>query len=224
MKIKDYKNLFSEQLFLIYDKEETESFFFLILKNIKNLSRIDLALNPDSVFSEDEIKRFDFYLNELKNNKPIQYLLGSTEFYGLDFQVNKNVLIPRPETEELVGWIISENKTKGNLKILDIGTGSGAIAVSLSKNLKATVYAFDISEEALKTAQINSDNNQTFVHFIEFDILNDSWEGEKFDIIVSNPPYVRELEKQKSNQMFWKTNLIWHFLFLMKIRLFFIKK
>lgn len=196
-KIKPYKIHFTESLSPIYDKDETENFFFLILEHLKGISRVNLALNPDLEFSEDEIQKMNFYLNELKNQKPIQYLLGVTEFFGLRFDVNPNVLIPRPETEELVDWILSENKDKKELKILDIGTGSGCIAISLAKNLKAEVFAFDISEEALKTAQINSDNNHTFVHFIEFDILNDVWEGEKFDIIVSNPPYVRELEKHE---------------------------
>ena len=196
-KIKPYKIHFTESLSPIYDKDETENFFFLILEHLKGISRVNLALNPDLEFSEDEIQKMNFYLNELKNQKPIQYLLGVTEFFGLEFNVNPNVLIPRPETEELVEWILSENKDKKELKILDIGTGSGCIAISLAKNLKAEVFTFDISEEALKTAQINSDNNHTFVHFIEFDILNDVWEGEKFDIIVSNPPYVRELEKHE---------------------------
>lgn len=198
-KIKPYKIHFTESLSPIYDKDETENFFFLILEHLKGISRVNLALNPDLEFSQEEIQKMELYLTELKNQKPIQYLLGVTEFYGLEFQVNPNVLIPRSETEELVDWIIRENKAKTDLKILDIGTGSGCIAISLAKNLKAEVFAFDISGDALQTAQINSDKNQTFVHFIEFDILNDVWEGEKFDIIVSNPPYVRELEKDEIN-------------------------
>lgn len=197
MKINHFKSEFLNQLSKIYDKEENESFFFMILKEMKGLTRIDLALNPDLELSEKELKQIEFYLSELKNNKPIQYLIGKTEFYGLEFQVDENVLIPRPETEELVDWIIQENKSKKDFTILDIGTGSGAIAVSLAKNLSAEVFAFDVSYDALAIAQKNSDHNQTFVHFIEFDILNDVWEGEKFDVIVSNPPYVRELEKKE---------------------------
>ena len=196
-KIKPYKIHFTESLSPIYDKDETENFFFLILEHLKGISRVDLALNPDLEFSKDEIQKMELYLNQLKNQKPIQYLLGVTEFFGLEFNVNPNVLIPRPETEELVEWILSENKDKKELKILDIGTGSGCIAISLAKNLKAEVFAFDISEKALETAQKNADKNQAFVHFIEFDMLNDVWEGEKFDIIVSNPPYIRELEKHE---------------------------
>lgn len=197
MKIRDYKNSFIQQLISFYDKEEIESFFFLILSRLKNIARVDLALNSDLEFSEDELNKIMLYTEELKNYKPIQYILGTTTFFGLEFEVNPNVLIPRPETEELVNWIISENKNQKKLKILDIGTGSGCIAISLAKNLKAEVTAFDISEDALDTAQKNADNNQTFILLAEFDILNDTWEGEEFDIIVSNPPYVRELEKEQ---------------------------
>lgn len=197
MKIKKYKTSFVESLSFLYDKDEAENFFFLILKKIKGLSRVDLALNPELEFPEKEAQQLDFYLNELQKQKPIQYLLGTTEFFGLTFNVNPNVLIPRPETEELVDWIVRKNQSKTDLKILDIGTGSGCIAISLAKNLKAEVFAFDISENALQTAQFNADQNQVFVHFVEFDILNDLWEGEPFDIIVSNPPYVRESEKHE---------------------------
>ncbi|MFA7446044.1 MAG: peptide chain release factor N(5)-glutamine methyltransferase [Flavobacteriaceae bacterium] len=197
MKIKEYKIRFEESLSPTYDSDEIESFFYLILEQEHQLKRVDLALNPDLEFSEEEIKKWNFYTAELQKQKPVQYLLGKTQFFGLEFFVNKNTLIPRPETEELVDWIIKENQFEKGLKILDIGTGSGCIAISLAKNLATEVFAFDISEEALMMAQKNADHNRTFVHFVEFDILNEVWEGEKFDIIASNPPYVRELEKEQ---------------------------
>jgi len=196
MKIKYYKIYFIENLLSLYDKDEIEIFFHLIVNNLKSLSRVDLALNPSLEFSTPEINKMDFYLSELKRQKPIQYLIGTTDFCGFTFEVNPTVLIPRPETEELVEWIVSENITKSGLKILDIGTGSGAIAISLAKKLNAEVFAFDISEDALQIAQSNADRNKIFVHFITFDILKDNWEGNSFDIIVSNPPYVRESEKR----------------------------
>lgn len=199
MKIRDYKITFIETLKDLYDNDEVENFFYLILDNLKQISKVDLALNPKLEFSVEELNKIDFYLNELQKQKPIQYLLGSAHFFGLKLRVNPSVLIPRPETEELVDWIINDNQNKADLKILDIGTGSGAIAIALAKNLKADITAFDISEAALETAQKNADLNQVFIHFTEFDILNDVWEGEKFDIIVSNPPYVRELEKSEIN-------------------------
>jgi len=195
MKINDYKIHFVENLITWYDKEEIKNFFYLIVDNLKGLSKIELALNPNLEFSGLEIKKMDFYFSELRKQKPIQYLIGTTDFCGLSFEVNPSVLIPRPETEELVEWIVSENKTKTKLKILDIGTGSGAIAITIAKKLNAEVFAFDISENALQIAQRNADKNQVFVHFITFDILKDNWEGTSFDIIVSNPPYVRESEK-----------------------------
>lgn|SRR5690554_4473745 len=197
MNIREYKIIFSEQLSHLYDKEEVDSFFYLLLKDLKNISRVDLALQPDLEFSEKEYQKIDFYLKELKVQKPIQYILGTTDFFGLQFKVSPNVLIPRPETEELVEWVIKENQNKKGIRVLDIGTGSGAIAISLAKKLKAEITAFDISEAALDTAQNNADLNKVFIHFIEFDILNDKWDGEQFNVIVSNPPYVRELEKQQ---------------------------
>jgi len=196
MKVRDYKIYFIAHLLSLYDKDEIEFFFNLIVKNLKGLGRVDLAINPNLEFSTFEIHKINFYLNELKKQKPIQYIIGTTDFCGLSFEVNSSVLIPRPETEELVEWIVSENHAKSNLKILDIGTGSGAIAISVAKKLKAEVFAFDISEEALQTAQNNADKNQVFVHLITFDILKDSWEGNSFDVIISNPPYVRESEKK----------------------------
>ncbi|MFV8332199.1 peptide chain release factor N(5)-glutamine methyltransferase [Flavobacterium sp. GSP14] len=201
MKIKDYRTQFIHVLTPIYDAGEAESFFYLILEEKQKLKRIDLALQPDLLFSEEEIVVWNSILEELKKEIPIQYLLGSTSFYGLDFEVNPNVLIPRPETEELVEWIIRNNskieKFK-DLKILDIGTGSGCIAISLAKNLpNATVSAIDVSEKALATAKKNAQNNSVNVSFINQNILQADDLKQQFDIIVSNPPYVRNLEKEE---------------------------
>ena len=224
-KIKEYRTQFIQELSPIYDAGEAESFFYLILEAKKQLKRIDLALNPDLTFSDEEIQLWNSILEQLKLEIPVQYLLGKTSFYGLDFEVNENVLIPRPETEELVEWIIQNTKVEigstkleagsGKLgvgspiiKILDIGTGSGCIAISLAKNIpNAQVFAIDVSEKALATAQKNAVINEVEVNFIQTDILktndleklptSNSPLPTKFDIIVSNPPYVRELEKQE---------------------------
>ncbi|AOZ99941.1 peptide chain release factor N(5)-glutamine methyltransferase [Flavobacterium commune] len=216
MKIKAYRTQFIQALSIIYDEGEAESFFYLILEEKKQLKRIDLALQPDLEFSEEEIRIWNAILEQLKLEIPVQYLLGKTHFYGLEFEVNENVLIPRPETEELVEWIIgsqklevrSEKSESKKLKILDIGTGSGCIAISLAKNIpNAQVFAIDVSEKALATAQKNAEMNQTEVHFIKTNILNINNLQElpasnfqlptHFDIIVSNPPYVRNIEKQE---------------------------
>ena len=199
MKIKEYRAQFIEILSPIYDADEVESFFYLILEELHKLKRIDLALDPELIFTTAEVQTWNTLLEQLKFEIPIQYLLGKTSFYGLDFEVNENVLIPRPETEELVEWIITNNKIiekPKSLKILDIGTGSGCIAISLAKNIpNAQVFAIDVSEQALATAQKNANLNGVNITFIQQDILNVEDLMEQFDIIVSNPPYVRNLEK-----------------------------
>jgi release factor glutamine methyltransferase len=201
MKIKEYRSQFIQQLTPIYDAGEAESFFYLVLEDKQQLKRIDLALHPDLVFSEADIIVWNSILEQLKKEIPIQYLLGKTSFYGLDFEVNENVLIPRSETEELVEWILERQKSKGEnkkIRILDIGTGSGCIAISLAKNLpNAEVFALDISEKALATARRNAEINAVNVTFINQNILETEDLGQQFDIIVSNPPYVRNLEKEE---------------------------
>ena len=201
MKIKEYRSQFIQELTPIFDAGEAESFFYLILEEKRQLKRIDLALQPDLVFSTEEIGNWNALLEQLKKEIPVQYLLGKTSFYGLDFEVNENVLIPRPETEELVEWIIQSQKSKvksQKLRILDIGTGSGCIAISLAKNIpNAQVYAIDVSEKALATAQKNTEINKVEVTFLNQNILETEDLGQEFDIIVSNPPYVRNLEKQE---------------------------
>ena len=201
MKIKEYRNQFTQELTPIYDAGEAESFFYLILEEKMQLKRIDLALHPDLNFSEKEIVVWNSILQQLKKEIPIQYLLGKTSFYGLDFEVNENVLIPRPETEELVDWIIrssSKSKKYKDLKILDIGTGSGCIAISLAKSIpNSQVYAVDVSEKALATAKKNAELNNVKVTFSNQNILDTEDLKQQFDIIVSNPPYVRNLEKEE---------------------------
>lgn len=210
MKLRDYKADFIEKLTPIYDNKEAEQFFYITLEELKGWKRINLALQPDAELIPDEIKKWDEVKMQLEHQKPIQYIFGKAHFYGLDFKVNEHTLIPRPETEELAEWIINENKNKGKLKILDIGTGSGCIAITLAKNLPdAQVCAIDVSKEALATARENAIINNTEVIFIEQDILGTASLTEMFDIIVSNPPYVRELEKQeiKSNVLDYEPHL-----------------
>ncbi|MEO8253922.1 MAG: peptide chain release factor N(5)-glutamine methyltransferase [Flavobacterium sp.] len=201
MQIKQYRTQFIQELSSVYDAGEAESFFYLILEEKKQLRRIDLALQPDLVFSEEEIQVWNLILEQLKLEIPVQYLLGKTHFYGLEFEVNENVLIPRPETEELVEWIVSYHqihKSPNPLRILDIGTGSGCIAISLAKNIpKATVFAIDVSDKALVTAKKNAEMNNVKVNFICQNILETIDLEQEFDIIVSNPPYVRHLEKEE---------------------------
>lgn len=179
--------------------EEIGSFFTILAKEFAGMSRLEVALHPEKGLSPGALEKFEDALRRLSRHEPVQYITGKTEFFGLEFRVSKDVLIPRPETEELVQWIIEDlqKKEKNDLKILDIGTGSGCIAISLARNLpQAKVSAIDISEEALKIARKNAESNEVQVQLIRKDILQTADLGEKYDVIVSNPPYVRELEKK----------------------------
>jgi len=212
MLFKEYKSTFLQELSHLYDEKEIESFFYIVLESFHNKKRIDLALNPAMEMDALQLLRWESVLSDLKKEKPIQYILGATEFYGLPFLVNENTLIPRPETEELVDWIkVETEKLKvESLKILDIGTGSGCIAISLAKNLpSAQVSAIDVSEKALAIANKNAQLNIVEVNFILKNILETDFLDEKYDIIVSNPPYVRNLEKEeiKSNVLQYEPHL-----------------
>jgi release factor glutamine methyltransferase len=180
-----------------FSKEEIESLVFLIFEKLKGYSRTQFLLASDMELSNEESMIIEKIVTRLKNHEPIQYIIGETEFYGLPFYSVPGVLIPRPETEELVQWIIQENQLPAP-KVLDIGTGSGCIAVSLKKNIpQATVHACDISPVCLETTQRNARLNAVEVSVFEYDVLNNTPEIDfpQLDIIVSNPPYVRDSEK-----------------------------
>ena len=201
MLLKQYKTHFFDALKNIQDEQEIESFFFILTEYLHNLKRIDVALNPDFEISDAAIEKWNATLVDLQQEKPIQYITGEAWFYGLQFEVNENTLIPRPETEELVEWIIESQKSKvqsQKLEILDIGTGTGCIPISLKTNLlQANVSAIDVSEKALEVAKRNAQSNKVEVNFIQTNILEVEDLNQHFDIIVSNPPYVRNLEKQE---------------------------
>lgn len=196
MKITQLHSLFHSKLYSLYPKEEIDSFFHLLAEHELRLTRIDRALQPQFEITQKNQLFFKKAMEQLEKERPIQHILGKTEFFSLPFKVTKNVLIPRPETEELVEWILDETQDKKNLKILDIGTGSGCIAVALAKNsANAKVTALDFSQTAIAIAKENAMKNKVSIEFLEQDILNTSSLPEKYDVIVSNPPYVRNLEK-----------------------------
>ena len=204
MLLREIKNIYHSELDAIYSKEEVDSFFYLVIEHYLDFERFVLAIKPQLVVTKAEEQPLFEALGQLKQEKPIQYILGSTQFMDLEYKVNEHVLIPRPETEELVRWIIDDLELNENkeINILDIGTGSGCIAISLAKYLNyAKVDALDISEKALEVAQKNADLNKVEVGFFHADILKLEYLEDKYDIIVSNPPYVRMLEKEqmKSN-------------------------
>lgn len=198
MLLSEFKSKFVNELKGEFPKEEIQSFFNILTGSFLKMSRLDVALDPEKILSETELEQFEDALFRLKKHEPIQYITGKTEFFGLKFKVNKSVLIPRPETEDLVLWILDDFKErKEDLKILDIGTGSGCIAISLAKNLpQAKITAIDISEEVIETARENAELNQIEIEFKQADILQMTELPEHYDVIVSNPPYVRELEKE----------------------------
>ncbi|MBT8384937.1 MAG: peptide chain release factor N(5)-glutamine methyltransferase [Bacteroidia bacterium] len=201
MTLLELRSKFLIDLKEFYPRTEILSFYFLLIEYHLGLLKVDISLSPERELSAKESDLILSALQRLKKEEPIQYIIGETAFYGLTFRVNRNVLIPRPETEELVDWIIKDSSETQGLKILDIGTGSGCIAISLAKHLpNAVVYTLDISKKALQVAEYNAKLNKVSINFIEQNILNTNeiLKGAynlKFDIIVSNPPYVRESEK-----------------------------
>jgi release factor glutamine methyltransferase len=205
MILKEFRVYFTDALSEIYPKTEIDTFFFLLIEEKLNLQRVDTVMKPDFLITDAVISELKEIINRLKKEEPIQYILGNTEFYGLPFNVNENTLIPRPETEELVEWVLKEvaklqNSKVDKLSILDIGTGTGCIPISLAKNLKdVKISAIDISSEALKIAKQNAFLNNVAVSFLEMDILQTEELPQQYNIIVSNPPYVRELEKVEIN-------------------------
>lgn len=195
MLLRELKGIFHNELDALYGKEEVASFFYLLIEHYLGLERFVLAVQPDVRIEKDEEPKLFLALSQLKEFRPIQHIIGSTYFMDLEFKVGPEVLIPRPETEELVRWVLADVDKEADLDILDMGTGSGCIAIGLAKALKnATVHGLDISEGALKIARENALLNEVDVHFFTSDILNFKSEL-LFDIIISNPPYIRELEK-----------------------------
>ena len=194
---------FVQALTPIYEIEEVHSLFFISLADVTGMSRLEFALSKKgqkdvgSSIKQDQLQRLHHILDRLKQREPIQYILGETEFYGLSFNVDPNTLIPRPETEELVRWIVEDYDRKAP-NILDMGTGSGCIAISLAHALpEAKVSGCDISTRALQLASQNAAKNKVSVHFEPIDILHTQTLPNRYDVIVSNPPYVRALEKEK---------------------------
>lgn len=190
------------RLLHLYPKEEVDSLIFRLISSTCSLNRAQFILAKEELLSLEKREKLHFQLDRLEKGEPLQYILGETEFYGLTFNVTSAVLIPRPETEELIDLIVRENRSSG-LRVLDIGTGSGCIAISLAANLKQSiVQAWDISQDALSIAQINAKKNNQTVEFYLNDVL--SYSGVEmnglFDIIVSNPPYVCDNEKEEMHQ------------------------
>ncbi len=201
MIIKDLYNYIHDSLINKYPKTEIQAFYYIITENIFNYTKLQLVLNHAERIDEEKKTKIDNIISQLIDYVPIQYIFEKQYFYNMYFFVNPDVLIPRPETEELVDIIVNDFKDNNQqINILDIGTGTGCIAIALNKNIRKTkVYAIDISEKALKIAELNNKLNKAEVVFYQLDILNFEkykyFETLKFDIIVSNPPYIKNSEK-----------------------------
>lgn len=191
---------------LLYESVEKESIIHVLFEDLFQISKIDIMVNKEIDWHEDDQLRFDEAIKNLNKHVPVQYIIGKSFFYKYFFKLNSDTLIPRPETEELVQLIITENQHPSPA-IIDIGTGSGCIAISLAANItNATVTAIDISASALAMAKINADDNHTKINFIEIDFLSNQQDiPGSFDIIVSNPPYVLDSEKE-----FMRKNVLAH--------------
>jgi len=206
-KVSDILPFFLKELNGHYPENEIKSMFYISIDHLLGYSKSDTIIKSENELLPDFKIEFSEIVERLQKKEPIQYILMETTFYGLPFYTRRGVLIPRPETEELVDWIIKENNTSEK-RYLDIGTGSACIIVSLAKNLNGSFYAIDVSPNALREAKQNVKRNNVDVNLNQFDILNSDLEG-NWDVIVSNPPYVLESEKKymQQNVLAWEPEI-----------------
>lgn len=196
MLLREIKNIYHLELDTIYPKEEVDSLFSFALSYYLKFDRFILALQPDLVISKEEEQPLFKVLSALKQHVPIQYILGETHFMNIPIKITKGVLIPRPETEDLVRWVLEDTAEDNEFTCLDIGTGSGAIAIALKKSRpKITMYALDNSSHAIEISSENALIQEVEIQLLEFDVLGAYSLDLLVDIVVSNPPYVREQEK-----------------------------
>ena len=196
-KLKDIIDFAYQELDLLYEKNEIRSMIYSLIEHFTEFDLTKILTYKDELkVSESELLKINFAIKDLKKEKPLQQIIGYTDFLDVRIDVNEHVLIPRVETEEIVQRVINENKGRKNLKIADICCGSGCIAIALKKAFPdANIYAYDISEEALKKSKENAEKNKEKINFFKENILETKEKNQEFDIIVSNPPYVRESEK-----------------------------
>lgn len=192
----------TDELEPLYGRNEAKSISFLLIENIFGWYKTYIiAGEPLTGFSNSIFAKLEAYMERLRNYEPIQYILGEAHFYGRKYFVDKSVLVPRPETEELLSLVISQHKIKSEIKFLDIGTGSGCIAITLDKELPPSeLYAMDIDKDALQTARKNAMIHNSKVMFVQDDIFHPQPSYPMFDVVVSNPPYVTESEISLMNR------------------------
>lgn len=210
-KLKDIIKFAHQELDTLYNRDEARTMIYPVIEHFTGISLVKILSCSDELkVSESELLKINFAIKDLKKEKPLQQILGYCDFLDVKINLNKNVLIPRVETEEIVLNIIRENKNKTISKIADLGCGSGCISLALKKNFpKAEVYSFDISDEALEQTKENAELNNLELKIIKADILKEIEINEEFDLIVSNPPYVRESEKKlmRNNVLLYEPSL-----------------
>lgn len=191
---KDLVSSISSKLLAVYDPRESDNISREILRHFYGVDRLQVSMNESISLPKGEEEKVSQIIHRLLKEEPLQHILGSVEFYGLEFKVDQRALIPRPETEELVDWVI-ENHLERNLQLLDIGTGTGCIPISLAKKMNSvSVSAIDVSKDALQLAEENAFENKATIAFEQLDILKTELTG-RYDIIISNPPYIPEADK-----------------------------
>lgn len=201
-KVCDIERFAYQELENLYPKSEIKTFILMLFEHFLGWNTAHFLAFKNSTINQSDLLKFNFAIKDLRNGKPIQYIIGNVEFCNAVLSVSPDVLIPRPETAELVYLIADNEKERSPQHILDLCTGSGCIAIALAKAFpSAMVFAFDISAEAMAVAQKNAECNHANVSFLIADILREeNPAGESYDIIVSNPPYVRDMEKTMMNR------------------------
>ena len=195
-KVKDIVRFAHQELAENYVKGEVNTLIYALIEKFCHIGMVKALAEPELTVSESELLRVYFGIKDLKNNVPLQYVLGECDFLNANILLSHKVLIPRPETEELVQRVVDENKAKPGLEIADLCCGSGCVAIALAKNLHgSSVVAIDIDPEAIAQTKENAEHNAVAVETLKADILNDVCIDRRFDIIFSNPPYVRESER-----------------------------
>lgn len=215
MTLAELQKIFWQELSSIYEEREARSVTKIVFENKLDLQAHQMAFERFRILTLEQEKQLNEILKRLLTQEPVQYILEEADFFGLKFRVNKSVLIPRPETEELVEWMLSEvlspkSEVRSEIQVLDIGTGSGCIPISISKEIpQAHIEACDISDDALEIAQENNCRIQTSVKFFKYDILSENLSTNKYDVIVSNPPYISLNEKaaMRSNVLEFEPHL-----------------
>lgn len=199
MRLRDIKSIYHKELGDLYPKEEVDGIFNRVIDHYLNLQGFIVTLQPEFTLTKEEEQPLFEALSQLRQEMPVQYVLGQTYFMDMPLMVDPAVLIPRPETEELVAWIMADiRKYDGPVSILDIGTGSGNIAIAIKKNApEMQVFALDKSEEALEVARQNGAMNKVEITWLHQDIEEEAPLAQVFDIVVANPPYVLESEKER---------------------------